>query len=343
MNKYKRKVSVIVPVYNVEDSLGRCIDSILIQEYQDFEIILVDDGSKDLSGEICDNFQKRNSIIKVVHKENGGLGSARNAGIEIAQGEYICFIDSDDEIKQGYLKYMVEAIERNCADICICGYDYIAGRNITEFIYAKNSNLSGKDLLIYFASGNSIFYYAWNKLYKMELIRDIRFSERHCAEDMYFNMFYYRNVKKVAIVDKALYKYYVNNYSLTNNVRANFWKDMLQISDQYMANLKINNLDTSYVDNLLLIMFRNSLSNYCSSKTCNYRGFKEYLEIEHSISDLKLLQPNKECVGLIDKVILSLLKKEKYRAIYYITRMSKIAKRRFVSLFIAFRKIVTRS
>ena len=109
-------ISAIVPAYNVEKYLERCVNSILIQTYENFEIILVDDGSKDQSVEICDKFAQEDNRIKVIHKENGGLSSARNAGMKIAEGKYIVFIDSDDDIEPNMFELMLQAAEENKAD-----------------------------------------------------------------------------------------------------------------------------------------------------------------------------------------------------------------------------------
>ena len=122
----KAKISVIVPVYKVEGTLKRCVDSILGQTFADFELILVDDGSPDLCGKMCDDFAVKDERIKVIHKENGGLSSARNAGLDIAQGEYVCFIDSDDYVADTYLQMQYSAAKRELADIVISGYEIIA-------------------------------------------------------------------------------------------------------------------------------------------------------------------------------------------------------------------------
>ena len=115
-------ISAIVPAYNVEKYLERCVNSILIQTYENFEIILVDDGSKDQSVEICDKFAQEDNRIKVIHKENGGLSSARNAGMKIAEGKYIVFIDSDDDIEPNMFELMLQAAEENKADFVMTDY-----------------------------------------------------------------------------------------------------------------------------------------------------------------------------------------------------------------------------
>ena len=113
-------ISVIIPVYNVEKYLKRCMDSVLKQTYSNIEIIIVDDGSTDTSGSLCDEYWKKDSRITVFHKENGGLSSARNFGLERVSGNYVCFIDSDDFIHENYISFMYDKIIKNDADICYC-------------------------------------------------------------------------------------------------------------------------------------------------------------------------------------------------------------------------------
>ena len=118
------KVSVIIPVYNVEKYLPQCIDSILAQTFTDFELILVNDGSKDCSGNICDEYAQKDSRIVVIHKENGGASSARNRGLDIAKGEWISFIDSDDYVTPNYLSNLISEAQANCASLVIQGHIY---------------------------------------------------------------------------------------------------------------------------------------------------------------------------------------------------------------------------
>ena len=121
----EKLVSVIIPAYNIEDYIGRCLDSIISQTYKNLEIIVVDDGSRDHTGEILDNYAKKDRRIKVIHKENGGVSSARNKGIEAAEGDYIGFIDGDDLIEPEMYKTLVDLLEEENADIAHCGYQMV--------------------------------------------------------------------------------------------------------------------------------------------------------------------------------------------------------------------------
>ena len=122
---YNSKISIIVPIYNVEKYLRKCIDSILNQSYDNLQIILVDDGSPDNCPKICDEYLNKDNRIQVIHKSNGGLSSARNAGIKVANGKYIAFIDSDDYIELNMIEKLVNAIEKSNADLCICGIRWV--------------------------------------------------------------------------------------------------------------------------------------------------------------------------------------------------------------------------
>ena len=126
-------VSVIIPIYKVEKYLRKCIDSVLNQTYQDFEIILVDDCSPDNCPKICDEYAKTDGRIKVIHKENGGVSSARNAGIKIANGEYLSFIDSDDSVEENFLQILVEGLENNGADLCTTKHKKVFENSNEEF------------------------------------------------------------------------------------------------------------------------------------------------------------------------------------------------------------------
>ena len=180
MNIGQSLVSVIIPVYNTEKYLSRCIKSVLYSEYKNIEIILVDDGSIDSSGLICDSFAKEDDRIRVIHKSNGGLSSARNAGIDIAKGEYITFIDSDDYIHQKYIGYLLELLQMNKCNISQCELETGCNETFTnrrirrkETVYTINNLFKDRKIKII----------ACAKLYKSELFETIRFPLDRINED----------------------------------------------------------------------------------------------------------------------------------------------------------------
>ncbi len=212
----REKVSVIVPVFQVKDYLEKCILSILTQTYRNLEIILVDDGSTDGSEIICDQFALRDERIRVLHKENQGLSSARNTGLDYATGEYIAFVDSDDWIDERYIHQMYEVCKKYECDICQCGFfdavcddifykdhgGYPSIYSPIEFAYAEFSLLSW-DCIV-----------CWNKLYRASLFKNIRFPVGRIHEDEYVTYMLTYNANKIAVLPTRLYYYRRRNDSI---------------------------------------------------------------------------------------------------------------------------------
>lgn len=169
----EEKISVIVPIYKVEDYLHRCVESIINQAYTNLEIILVDDGSPDNCPKICDEYAEKDSRIKVIHKENGGLSDARNTGLLVATGEYISFIDSDDYIDINMYKSIITYMEEHDLDIAECGIKHVYNNKIKQndkldkSIHVFNSEEALKELMLERRFHQTV----WNKLYKTKLIK----------------------------------------------------------------------------------------------------------------------------------------------------------------------------
>ena len=185
-------VSIIVPVYNVEQYLCQCIDSLLAQTYRETEIILVDDGSPDHCGDICDSYAEQDPRIRVIHQENAGVSAARNAGLSIARGEYIGFVDPDDWITPGMYGRLLECIENYNADIAVCGYTYCSETGEPDetrpYVYRPEECLDRKEAMRRMADiPPSLRHVVWNKLFRLELVRGIRFPEDfRSSEDVVF-------------------------------------------------------------------------------------------------------------------------------------------------------------
>lgn len=208
-------VSVIVPIYKVEHFLPRCIDSILNQKHKDFELILVDDGSPDQCSVICDQYAQRDDRIRVIHKKNGGLSDARNAGLKIATGKFIAFVDSDDWVASDYLSSMLEVLQETESDICECGVLRTTGntnaqsdtRDITE-VYDTEAAL--KQLIC-----DGVFHqYVWNKLYKRNCIEGISFPVGKTNEDEFWTYRVFGHAHKIAKLNKVLYYYFQREGSI---------------------------------------------------------------------------------------------------------------------------------
>lgn len=180
----KPKISVIVPIYKVEQYLHRCIDSILAQTFRDFELILVDDGSPDNCGAICDAYAAQHDFIVVIHKENGGLSDARNHGIDIARGEYLSFIDSDDWVTPDFLEQLYTAIMQTGCRMSICNVMWHDGeRELVENSYRPSSSLK----VVYGTDMYDSLYRpsAWNKLYERSIFQTLRYPKGKLYEDAY--------------------------------------------------------------------------------------------------------------------------------------------------------------
>ena len=180
------KVSIIVPIYNVQQYLAKCIDSLLEQTLQEIEIILVDDGATDRSPEICDTYALKDQRIKAIHKTNGGLSDARNVGIEVAQGEYIAFLDSDDWVESNFYEYLYNLVKKEDADIAQCDYikAYSEDVQINFRYHIKETAHTGVEALgLLFGEEYVKTVVVWNKLYRRSLFEEIRFPKGKVHED----------------------------------------------------------------------------------------------------------------------------------------------------------------
>lgn len=233
----QKLVSIVVPIYKVEKYLDRCLRSIVNQSYQNLEIILVDDGSPDRCPEMCEAWAEKDSRIKVVHKQNAGLGMARNTGIEHASGEYICFFDSDDYVDERLVEKACERMARDNADIVVFGMANVDahGRVIGERIPQTEKQLFEGDAVrteflpdlidcsCNHARNREMTFSAWSCMYSMELIRRTQWrfvSERqNISEDSYSLIWLYRYVQRVSVLAEAMYYYCLNGASLTQAYR----------------------------------------------------------------------------------------------------------------------------
>ncbi len=209
------KVSVIVPVYNTEKLISRCIDSILSQTYKNFELLLVDDGSTDGSGAIIDEYAAGDERVFAFHKENGGQGSARNLALERARGDFLAFVDSDDYIECDMLEKMISAIFEKDADICICGLATLtAGKLILSDTYpAPHVYESPRELLLDYITTLNVFTGMCNKLYKKELFDNIRFPTIRANEDAYILHEILGRANRAVHIGGAYYVQYVRRGS----------------------------------------------------------------------------------------------------------------------------------
>ena len=235
------KISIIVPVYNVEKYLKKCIDSIVNQTYKNLEIILVDDGATDRSGEICDELAKLDNRIKVYHKENGGLSDARNYGVERATGDYIGFVDSDDYIDAEMYEKLYEAITKEDADVAECSFKIIYPDRVELFNDEEYYNVLGEqEYLEEYLKLKKIFGSVWTKLIKSTIAKKIEFPVGKLYEDTYYAYDLIDIVDKYVIMDNPYYNYLMRENSITNAKFNPRIFDLVEIVEKFHMNVYRN-------------------------------------------------------------------------------------------------------
>jgi glycosyltransferase involved in cell wall biosynthesis len=214
-------ISIIVPVYKTEPYLRKCLNSIINQTYKNLEIILVDDGSPDDCGEICDEYAALNARVKVIHQENRGLSAARNAGLKIATGEYIGFTDSDDWIANDMFETLYRGALEHRADITICGYYLVKGNKYRE-VREEHTVLYGReDALHHLLLDKTITNHAWNKLYKRDLFKGVSYPEGRTFEDVATTYKLFEKADKVVFLDSSKYYYLQRDDSVVGMLTLN--------------------------------------------------------------------------------------------------------------------------
>lgn len=259
MSQEKALISIIIPVYKVEKYLEKCIQSVINQTYENLQIILVDDGSPDNCGKICDEYAKKDHRIEVIHKSNGGLSDARNKGLEIAKGEYIGFVDSDDYIESDMYEVLYNLLKQYNVDVSICNFytvsqGKIAIKNADNGIKEYNRIEILKEILL----DNNIQSYAWNKLYKKELFNEIKYPVGKKYEDIGTTFYLLEKCNKVVVTGKPEY-YYINRQdSIVNNVTETTIIDYIELImqryDYIEENIKeLSSYNKDYLKRILKI------------------------------------------------------------------------------------------
>jgi glycosyltransferase involved in cell wall biosynthesis len=211
------KISVIIPVFNVDTFLSRCINSVLSQTHDNIEVILVNDGSTDTSQNICEYYSARNpNIVKILRQENKGPSAARNSGLELATGDYIAFVDGDDFINQDYLFLLHNSIIKSESDISICGYLNYNGHFENGYNFCNAINCSPEDFFKCILNHQTLTS-VWGKLYRKSLLDGYSFIEDRIMEDMFFWPYILKKTKNISLVDKPLYYYNRLGTSITRS------------------------------------------------------------------------------------------------------------------------------
>ena len=313
-------ISIIVPVYNVEKYLNKCIDSIINQTYKNLEIILVDDGSLDNSGKICNEYAEKDSRIKVIHKENGGVSSARNKGLEIANGEWVAFVDSDDWIENNFCEVLLNNAIEYKVDIVLCGYNRVSLSNIDKIRNTKKIiELNANEYLINVLNPQTGFGFCHMKLYKRKNIRNIKFKEGLLVgEDALFNEQVSKKIKKAIFVEESLYNYRINNNSVVRKFDKNY-------SNKYLKSIKINKeyIFENYKSNKEVIQnYYNFVAyhvlliavNYCYNKENKEKNKMNLLKKVLNIPEFKagIKKSNYENLSITRKITLFTIKHRLY-------------------------------
>lgn len=200
-------IDVIVPIYKVEKLLDRCVESLVGQTFRDFRIILVDDGSPDRCPAMCDTWAERDPRITVIHKENGGLSDARNAGLSVARGEYVCFVDSDDWVLPDFLWVLYNVITENRCDLAECGYQVTSGETKVLSEPRQAMVYSGHDAMKEHLCGRAFHHVVWNKLYRRTCIT-VPFEKGKLHEDVFWTYQVLAGCQSLAHIDTPLYCYF---------------------------------------------------------------------------------------------------------------------------------------
>lgn len=285
-------VSVIIPIYNVEPYLRRCINSVINQTYTNLEIILVDDGSPDGCPAICDEYVQKDNRIKVIHKKNGGLSDARNAGLKIAKGKYITFIDSDDWISPLYIDVLSKNLEANQADISIVENLVTQDdTNATDINTNRTQVMSSKEALHQLFKYNKIsFAVSWGKLYKKELFTNIEFPIGKFHEDEFTTYKLFYSARKIVWNSHPLYYYFQRGNSITATRHP---YDILEVFEERYLFFK-NNGDSAILGYLLPPLCWQLLCAYWyEQKKGNIKDSQKHLiKYKKYIKDFNIVKAN---------------------------------------------------
>ncbi|MPQ44275.1 glycosyltransferase family 2 protein, partial [Clostridium tarantellae] len=311
--------SVIIPVYNVEKYLRRCIDSIINQSEKNIEIILVNDGSTDGSRYICNEYEKKDKRIKLIHKKNGGLSDARNVGLNASSGKYLLFVDSDDWCDLHMISDMCNKAEENNADLVVCGYliNYSDEKIIRkEFIEEKL--FAGKNEIkegIFEIETKAMFNVVWNKLYKNKIIKKINLifdKEGVPGEDLIFNCEYLKNINKLFLItgcyynymrldiETLVYKYRKNLYEMVNKFN-NSRKELYTFYNMHTGKYKVllSNTYISYIFSCIPNIYREN-ANISNKKRKEF--FEEILKNTNVKEAIKVCEPSNIQLKLFKKL-----------------------------------------
>ncbi len=304
-------LSIIVPVYKVEEYIHKCISSILSQTFTDFELILIDDGSPDNCGAICDDYAKKEEKIIVIHQKNQGLSAARNAGLDIAKGDYITFVDSDDSISQNtYSDNMEILLKDKTIDILEYPYQKVYNHK-RELITDPTWHIYGeKEIFLYWTLYSNKTHVVWNKIYKKNIFEKIRFPQGKIYEDFFVLTDISSITSHIYVSDKGLYSYFIRNNSLSNENLLDKEQALKKQLDHYDSWLKTNEKIRRYnaFNNKLILGYYSCISTFIATSINNPN--QDLSEYKHRFEKLnfKTAQILHSKLNSIEKLKLILVK-----------------------------------
>lgn len=339
-------ITIIVPIYNVEAYLPKCIESILNQTYSNIEIILVNDGSPDNSGEICKRYANEDKRIKIVNKPNGGLSDARNAGLNVASGEYVIFVDSDDYIEKNLVNDTYTKLREHSADLCCFNYSSVdeCGNYLNKDILElddKIYNIDSANINDYLITKFLTYKHgieAWDRIYKMKIIKDnnLRFSYNHeiFAEDLMFNLLYLTHTNKIVTISKSYYNYLIRTDSIMAKPKKELFRRYLELFTRLKTYWEMHNSNMKDCVSLgyfiwliatIKLKFGEGLTRkVVTNELKSVSRTSSFTKMRNDILKGKLLKGYiKKCPG-----------KSKHAVLIYIIALSSLINCEFISVFL---------
>ena len=271
MNPQLITISIIIPVYNVQKYLSRCLDSVISQTYIKLEIIIIDDGSTDNSGIICDEYASKDNRIIVIHQFNGGLSAARNSGLDIAKGEYVMFVDSDDYVAPSFCEKPLLIAIREHVDIVSFGYYKIGNKTTKVKKTNKPRTVQASEAIKQLITLDDVIHgYVWNKLYKRTLFEQIRFPVGRTFEDQGVNYLLFHTAKNIFISDETLYYYFRRENSISIDYyfpesimnRFELWNNRLCFIQKYYPEIEFYQIQQLVKESFFAFFYASSLPQY---------------------------------------------------------------------------------
>lgn len=343
------EISVIIPVFNGENYLRRCVDSILAQSFSDFEIILVNDGSTDSSGRLCDQYVVKDSRVRAIHKaKSEGAGPARNSGLDAAEGKFVMFLDADDHIESDMFEVLLDTQKESDYDLVICSYDnfvdgvagYTDRERYTELTLTDAAAV--RDLFVkHFPRG--MVGYLWNKLYKADIIREnhLRFPDMRRLQDGVFNIGYFGCAKSCRVIDRPLYHYMLNPQTgLFKKCPRDYFDLITRFSKDFLDTVARWGYDPAKCDENITVFFLNELGNCLENASSENWGMDKaarnaYYAALRADAFVRQMAAKPVALGRYRKVMLKFLLGGHFGLLSMVIGMKTGFKMRFKTLFYA--------